>query len=52
MLEYIPSLSFGKDSTAMLLMMLEKNEPIHSVLYFDTERDFPEIKNHAKKINH
>jgi len=50
MIEYIPSVSFGKDSTAMLLMMLEMNEPIHSVLYFDTEREFPEIKNHARKL--
>ena len=50
MLEYIPSVSFGKDSTAMLLMMLEKKEPIHSAVYFDTEREFPEIKTHAKKL--
>jgi len=50
MLEYIASVSFGKDSTAMLLMMLERKEPIHSVLYFDTEREFPEIRAHAKKL--
>jgi len=50
MLEYIPSVSFGKDSTAMLLMMIEKNEPIHSVMYFNTEREFPEILVHAKKL--
>ena len=50
MLEYIPSVSFGKDSTAMLLMMLEKREPIHSVLWFDTEREFPEIRKHAAKV--
>ena len=50
MIEYIPSISFGKDSTAMLLMMLERNESIHSVLWFDTEREFPEIKKHAIKL--
>lgn len=50
MLEYIPSVSFGKDSTAMLLMMIEHDEPIHSVLCFDTEREFPEIKAHAAKV--
>jgi len=48
--EYILSVSFGKDSTAMLLMMIERHEPIHSVLYFDTEREFPEIKFHMKKV--
>ena len=30
------SLSGGKDSTAMLHMMLERGESIHSVLFFDT----------------
>ena len=50
MLEYIPSISFGKDSTAMLLMMIEHNESIHSVLWFDTEREFPEIRTHAAKV--
>jgi 3'-phosphoadenosine 5'-phosphosulfate sulfotransferase (PAPS reductase)/FAD synthetase len=47
---HILSCSFGKDSTAMLLKMIERDEPIHSVLYFDTEREFPEIKEHMKKV--
>jgi 3'-phosphoadenosine 5'-phosphosulfate sulfotransferase (PAPS reductase)/FAD synthetase len=46
----IISFSGGKDSMAMLLLMIEKNEPIHSVVYFDTEREFPEIKTHIKKV--
>lgn len=46
----IISFSGGKDSTAMLLMMLEKGEKIHSVMMFDTERDFPEITEHIKKV--
>jgi len=50
MKEHILSMSFGKDSTAMLLMMIEKKEKIHSAMYYDTEREFPEIKNHAKKL--
>jgi 3'-phosphoadenosine 5'-phosphosulfate sulfotransferase (PAPS reductase)/FAD synthetase len=50
MIQYVPSVSFGKDSTAMLLMMLVRKEPIHSVLFFDTERDFPEIREHTKKL--
>jgi len=42
----IVSFSGGKDSTAMLLMMLERGEEIHSAMWFDTERDFPEIIEH------
>jgi hypothetical protein len=50
--KYIVSFSGGKDSTAMLLKMLENKEPIHSVLYFDTEREFPEIKEHIEQIKY
>lgn len=39
----VVSFSGGKDSTAMLLLMLEKKEPIHSVVFFDTDWEFPEI---------
>jgi len=46
----IISFSGGKDSTAMLLMMIEKKEKIHSVVWFDTERDFPEILSHIEKL--
>ena len=46
----IISLSGGKDSTAMLLMMLEKKEPIHSVVFFDTGWEFPEMRTHIKKL--
>jgi len=34
----------------MLLMMLEKNEPIHSVVFFDTGWEFPEMKAHIGKL--
>jgi len=46
----IISLSGGKDSTAMILMMLEKNEPIHSVIFFDTSWEFPEMIEHIDKL--
>jgi len=46
----IVSLSGGKDSTAMLLMMLERNEPIHSVVFFDTGWEFPEMIEHIDKL--
>ena len=46
----IISLSGGKDSTAMLLMMLERNEPIHSAVFFDTGWEFPEMIEHIDKL--
>lgn len=46
----IISLSGGKDSTAMLLMMLERKEPIHSIVFFDTGWEFPEIYKHLDKF--
>jgi 3'-phosphoadenosine 5'-phosphosulfate sulfotransferase (PAPS reductase)/FAD synthetase len=46
MANQIISLSGGKDSTAMLLMMLERKEPIHSVVFFDTGWEFPEMYDH------
>ena len=47
---YIISLSGGKDSTAMLLMMLERDEPIHSVVFFDTGWEFPEMYDHIRLL--
>ena len=37
------SVSGGKDSTALLLMMLERNMPIDCVLWADTGMEFPEM---------
>jgi len=34
----------------MLLMMLERNEPIHSVVFFDTGWEFPEMHEHIDKL--
>lgn len=42
----IISLSGGKDSTAMLLMMIERKEPIHSIIFLDTGWEFPEMLKH------
>ncbi len=47
---YIVSLSGGKDSTAMLHWMLEKGEPIHSVVFFDTGWEFPEMAAHIDLV--
>jgi len=46
----ILSISGGKDSTAMLLEMLERNEPIHSAIFFDTGWEFPEMYDHIDKL--
>lgn len=46
----IVSLSGGKDSTAMLLLMLERGEPIHSVVWFDTGWEFSAMHTHIKQV--
>jgi 3'-phosphoadenosine 5'-phosphosulfate sulfotransferase (PAPS reductase)/FAD synthetase len=49
-MKHIVSLSGGKDSTAMLLMMLEKGMPIDYVIFVDTTKEFPEIYEHLDKL--
>ena len=44
----IISFSGGKDSTAMLLRMLELNYKIDSIVFADTGFEFPEIYDHIK----
>jgi 3'-phosphoadenosine 5'-phosphosulfate sulfotransferase (PAPS reductase)/FAD synthetase len=46
----IVSFSGGKDSTAMLLMMLEKGIPIDRVICVDTTKEFPQMYEHIKKV--
>ena len=45
------SLSGGKDSTAMLLLMIERGLPIQAVLTADTGMEFPEMYEHLQKLN-
>lgn len=45
------SLSGGKDSTAMLLLMIEKGMPIDAVLNADTGMEFPEMYEHIAKVD-
>jgi len=51
----IVSFSSGKDSSAMLLRMIELNMPIDRIIFCDTKLEFPEmykwIKEVSKKIN-
>lgn len=39
-MKYIASVSFGKDSLAMLLRLIEENKPIDEVVFFDTGMEF------------
>ena len=50
-LYYAVSLSGGKDSTALLLLMLEKDMPIDTVLFADTGMEFPEMYEHLHKLD-
>ena len=45
------SLSGGKDSTAMLLLMIERDMPIDMVLTADTGMEFPEMYAHIAKLD-
>lgn len=48
--KYIVNLSGGKDSTAMLLMLLEKGCPVDYILFADTGKDFPQMQEHLRKL--
>ena len=44
-MHYIASCSFGKDSLAMVLRLIEENEPIDEVVFYDTGMEFQAIYN-------
>ncbi len=48
--QQIVSLSGGRDSTAMLLMMLEKGEQIDDIVFFDWGKEYPEMYAHLIKL--
>lgn len=45
------SLSGGKDSSCLLILMIKKGLPIDSVLYADTSMEFPEMEAHIAKLD-
>lgn len=45
------SLSGGKDSTCLLLLMIERGMPIDLVLNTDTGMEFPEMYDHLAKVD-
>lgn len=46
----IVSFSGGKDSTAMLLMMLENGVAVDRIICVDTTKEFPEMYQHIAKV--
>ena len=49
-MKYIASVSFGKDSLAMLLKIIEENLPLDEVVFYDTGMEFQAIYNIRDKI--
>ncbi len=47
---HVVSCSGGKDSTAMLLRMLEEGMPIDMILFCDTGLEFPGLYEHLKQL--
>lgn len=47
---YYASVSFGKDSLAMLLMLIEKQYPLHEVVFYDTGMEFQAIYDTRDKV--
>ena len=49
--KYVVNFSGGKDSTAMLFMMLEKGWPVDRVIHADTGKEFPAMYSHINQVN-
>ena len=49
-MKHIVSYSGGKDSTLMLLLMIEKNMPIDDVIFADTGMEFQELYDYIERI--
>ena len=50
MIKYVASVSCGKDSTAMVLNLIEKNCPLDYVVFVDTGKEFDSIYSTWKKL--
>ena len=46
----IVSLSGGKDSTAMLFMMLERGVRVDEIVFIDTTKEFPQLYDHIELV--
>lgn len=49
-LKHIVSFSGGKDSTAMLLLMIEKGWQIDEIIFCDTGMEFPAMYKHIERV--
>lgn len=49
-MKYIASCSFGKDSLAMVLYLIENNMPLDEVVFYDTGMEFDAIYRNAAKL--
>lgn len=49
-MKHIVKFSGGKDSTAMLLMMLERGLPVDEIIFCDTGLEYPEVYEHIKAV--
>jgi len=49
-MKYIASVSFGKDSLAMLLMLIEKQYKLDEVIFYDTGMEFQAIYDTRNKV--
>lgn len=49
-MKHIVQLSGGKDSTAMLLMMLECGMPVDEIIFCDTGCEFSELYQHLEAV--
>lgn len=49
-IKHVVSLSGGKDSTAMLLRMLEEGRPVDIILFCDTGIEFDAMYRHIEKL--
>jgi len=47
---HVVSFSGGKDSTAMLLLMIEKEMRIDEIVFIDTTKEFPGMYKHIKQV--
>lgn len=49
-MKHVVQFSGGKDSTAMLLMMLELDMPVDEIIFCDTGKEFPQMYEHISKV--
>lgn len=47
---YVASFSGGKDSTAMVLHLIERGDPLDEVLFCDTTMEYPAMIRHVEKV--